>query len=135
MADVNRVGRTCAMLTANWLGLPSAATTELVTATGILGIAVKAGSNEAAALVGSHLIEDRDGAAYYLDAVLEDGDPDLLKAALGDIARAKGMTQIAHAASLGRTNLYKALSPEGNPEFVTVARVLKALGLRLSIVV
>jgi hypothetical protein len=61
MADVNRVGRTCAMLTANWLGLPSAATTELVTATGILGIAVKAGSNEAAALVGSHLIEDRDG--------------------------------------------------------------------------
>jgi hypothetical protein len=53
--------------------------------------------------------------AFYLDAVLEDVDPDLLKAALGDIARAKGMTQIAHAASLGRTNLYKTLSPEGNP--------------------
>jgi hypothetical protein len=47
------------MLTANWLGLPSAATTELVAATGIFGIAVKAGSKEAAAL-GSHLIEDRD---------------------------------------------------------------------------
>ena len=71
--------------------------------------------------------------AAYLDAVLEDGDPDLLKAALGDIARAKGMTEIAQAAGLGRTNLYKALSPDGNPEFATVARVLKVLGLRLSV--
>ena len=71
--------------------------------------------------------------AAYLDAVLEDGDPDLLKAALGDIARAKGMTVIAQAAGLGRANLYKALSPDGNPEFATVAQVLKALGLRLSV--
>ena len=71
--------------------------------------------------------------AAYLDAVLEDGDPDLLKAALGDIARAKGMTEIARAAGLGRANLYKALSPDGNPEFATVARVLRALGLRLTI--
>ena len=70
--------------------------------------------------------------AAYLDAVLEDGDPELLKAALGDIARAKGMTGIAQAAGLGRTNLYKALSPAGNPELATVARLLKALGLRLS---
>jgi probable addiction module antidote protein len=64
---------------------------------------------------------------------LRDGDPDLLKAALGDIARAKGMTEIAQAAGLGRANLYKALSPDGNPEFATVARVLKAPGLRLSV--
>ncbi|HEV8015538.1 MAG TPA: addiction module antidote protein [Stellaceae bacterium] len=71
--------------------------------------------------------------AAYLDAVLEDGDPDLLKAALGDIARAKGMTEIARAAGLGRANLYKALAPEGNPEFATVAKVLRALGLRLKI--
>ena len=71
--------------------------------------------------------------AAYLDAALEDGDPNLVKAALGDIARAKGMTEIAAAAGLGRANLYKALSPEGNPEFATVARVLKALGLRLSV--
>lgn len=71
--------------------------------------------------------------AAYLDAVLEDGDPDLLKAALGDVARSKGMTEIAHATGLGRANLYKALSSDGNPEFATVARVLKALGLRLSI--
>src|ERR1700674_834251 len=78
-------------------------------------------------------LETKEDIAAYLDAVLEDGDPDLLKAALGDIARAKGMTEIAQAAGLGRANLYKALSPDGNPEFAIVARVLKALGLRLSV--
>src|ERR1700730_17234532 len=78
-------------------------------------------------------LETKEYIAAYLDAVLEDGDPDLLKAALGDIARAKGMTEIAQAAGLGRANLYKALSPDGNPDFATVARVLKALGLRLSV--
>jgi probable addiction module antidote protein len=78
-------------------------------------------------------LETKEDIAAYLDAVLEDGDPDLLKAALGDIARAKGMTEIAEAAGLGRANLYKALSPDGNPEFATVAKVLKALGLRLSV--
>src|ERR1700733_9065777 len=77
--------------------------------------------------------ETKEDIAAYLDAVLEDGDSDLLKAALGDVARAKGMTEIAQAAGLGRANLYKALSPEGNPEFATVVRVLKALGLRLSV--
>jgi DNA-binding phage protein len=50
-----------------------------------------------------------------------------------DVARAKGMTELAHATGLGRVNLYKALSPDGNPEFAAVARVLKALGLRLSV--
>ena len=54
-------------------------------------------------------------------------------AVLGDIARSKGMTEIAKAAGLARSNLYKALSPHGNPEFATVANVLKALGLRLSV--
>jgi probable addiction module antidote protein len=78
-------------------------------------------------------LETKGDMAAYLDAVLEDGDTELLKAALGDIARAKGMSEIAEAAGLGRANLYKALSPEGNPEFATVARVLKALGLRLSV--
>lgn len=79
------------------------------------------------------MLVTKEDIATYLDAVLEDGDPDLLKAALGDIARSKGMTEIAEATGLGRTNLYKALSPEGNPEFATVAKVLKALGLRLSV--
>jgi probable addiction module antidote protein len=71
--------------------------------------------------------------ADYLDAVLEDGDPELLKDALGAIARSKGMTEIAREAGLRRTSLYRALSPDGNPEFATVVSVLKALGLRLSV--
>jgi probable addiction module antidote protein len=71
--------------------------------------------------------------AAYLDAVLADGDPALLKAALGDIARSKGMSEIAEATGLGRTSLYKSLSKNGNPEFETVAKVLRALGLRLRV--
>lgn len=77
-----------------------------------------------------HLKTEEDMVAY-LEATLEDGDPALIAAALGDIARAKGMTQIARETGLGRESLYKALSPEGNPEFATVLRVVKALGLRL----
>jgi probable addiction module antidote protein len=69
--------------------------------------------------------------AAYLEAALEDGDPALVAAALGDIARAKGMADIARETGLGRESLYKALSPEGNPEFATVLKVVKALGLRL----
>ncbi len=78
-------------------------------------------------------LKTKEDIAAYLDAVLEDGDPELLKAALGDIARAKGMSEIAKKTGLGRTSLYKALSPDGNPEFATVARVLHALGLRLRV--
>jgi probable addiction module antidote protein len=69
--------------------------------------------------------------AGYLDAALEDGDPAIVTAALGDIARAKGMSKIAEAAGLGRESLYKSLSREGNPELATVLRVVRALGLRL----
>jgi probable addiction module antidote protein len=78
-------------------------------------------------------LDTKDGVVAYLNAALEDGDPELLKLVLGDIARSKGMTDIAKAAGLARSNLYKALSPDGNPEFSTVAHVLKALGLRLSV--
>jgi probable addiction module antidote protein len=67
----------------------------------------------------------------YLEASLEEGDPALVAAALGGIARAKGMAQIARQTGLGRESLYKALSPEGNPEFATVLKIVKALGLRL----
>src|SRR5260370_20197251 len=70
--------------------------------------------------------------ANYLEAVFEDGDPALIAHALGVIARAKGMAQIAKAAGLGRESLYKALSPEGNPEFATVLKVVQALGLSSS---
>lgn len=67
----------------------------------------------------------------YIDAAFEDGDPALIAAALGDVARAKGMTKVAAEAGLGRESLYKALSPGGNPELATVVRVMRALGLRL----
>jgi probable addiction module antidote protein len=77
-----------------------------------------------------HLESDDDMAAY-LEAALEEGDPALVAAALGDIARAKGMTQIAREAGLGRESLYKALSPTGNPEFATILKVISALGLQL----
>ena len=77
-----------------------------------------------------HLESDEDVVAY-LEAAFEDGDPALIAAALGDVARAKGMTKIAADAGLGRESLYKALSPTGNPEFATVLKVLRALGLGL----
>ncbi|MGH7811734.1 MAG: addiction module antidote protein, partial [Candidatus Binatia bacterium] len=69
-----------------------------------------------------HLESEEDMAAY-LEAALEDGDPGLIAAALGDIARAQGMSQIARKTGLGRESLYKALSPDGNPEFSTVLKV------------
>lgn len=69
--------------------------------------------------------------AAYLEAALQEGDAALVAAALGDIARAKGITQIARETGLGRESLCKALSAEGNPEFATVLKVVRALGLRL----
>jgi probable addiction module antidote protein len=77
-----------------------------------------------------HLKTDED-MATYLEAALEEDDPALVAAALGDIARAKGMGELAKQTGLGRESLYKALSPQGNPELATVLKVLKALGLRL----
>lgn len=77
-----------------------------------------------------HLKSEEDMAAY-LEAALEDGDAALISAVLGDIARAKGMTQVARDAGLGRESLYRALSPDGNPEFATILKVVRALGLRL----
>lgn len=71
--------------------------------------------------------------AGYLDACLQEdsGDGVLVKKALGNISRAYGMTQIARDTGLGRESLYKALSANGNPEFATIMKVIKALGLRL----
>ena len=79
---------------------------------------------------GGYLKSEEDMAAY-LEAALEEGDAALFTAALGDIARAKGMTEVARAAGLGRESLYKALSPDGNPEFATVLKVVRSLGLKL----
>ena len=68
----------------------------------------------------------------YMTAVLETEDPDLLLLALGDVARARGMAQVAKDAGLGRESLYKALAPGAKPRFDTVLKVAKALGVRLT---
>lgn len=78
-------------------------------------------------------LDSDEAIAGYLDAVLEENDPALLMAALGDVARVKGMTQISRETGLGRESLYKALSLQGNPEFATVQKVLRSLGLKLRV--
>ena len=69
----------------------------------------------------------------YMEDALETDDPTFIAMALGTIARARGMAQVAKTAGLSRESLYKALSAEGNPEFGTILRVMKALGLKLSV--
>lgn len=73
--------------------------------------------------------------ALYLEAVFEDGDPLLIAAALGDIARSRGMSELARQTGLSRQNLYRALSPDGHPEFATVLKVMRALNLKLTVAV
>lgn len=69
----------------------------------------------------------------YLDAAAETGDPALMQAAIGDVAKARGMGQIAKEAGVGRESLYKSLSKDGNPSFQTILKVIHALGGRISI--
>jgi probable addiction module antidote protein len=77
-----------------------------------------------------HLESEEDMAAY-LEAALDEDDPAIVTSALCDIARAKGMTEVARKSGLGRESLHQALSPGGNPEFATVLKVIRALGLKL----
>lgn len=80
------------------------------------------------------LTTEEDIALYFQACVDEDpGDGSLVRAALGDIARARGMSQLARDTGLAREGLYRALSPDGNPEFATVMKVIKALGLKLGV--
>ena len=76
-------------------------------------------------------LEDAGDVVAYLEAAFEDGDPQVIAGALGDVARSRGMTAVAARSGLGRESLYKALSRDGNPGFATVLSVLAALGLRL----
>ena len=69
--------------------------------------------------------------AAYLTTVLEENDPALLAAAIGDIARARGMSQVAKDSGIAREALYKALRPGSEPRFETISRVSAALGVRL----
>ena len=69
--------------------------------------------------------------AEYLNAALEDEDPNVFLAAIGDIAKARGMTELAKESGLGRESLYKALAPGAKPRYDTVLRVIRALGVEL----
>lgn len=77
-------------------------------------------------------LTDDAAVAEYMSAVLDTGDADLLLLALADVARARGMTQVAKDAGLGRESLYKALAPGAKPRFETVLKVARALGVRLT---
>lgn len=76
-------------------------------------------------------LDSEDAIAAYLTDILEANDPGLLAAALGDIARARGMSDIAKSAGIAREALYKALRPGSTPRFDTISRVCAALGVRL----
>lgn len=76
-------------------------------------------------------LDNEDAIAAYLSAVMEESDPDLLIAALGDIARARGMAKLAEDAGLNRESLYKALRPGAKPRFDTVFRIMKALNIKM----
>jgi probable addiction module antidote protein len=80
-----------------------------------------------------HLKTKKDMAAYMACA-LEEGDPALIAAALGDIARAQGMSKVAKKTGLGRESLYKTLSVDGNPALATILKIFDALGLKLQAV-
>ena len=71
--------------------------------------------------------------ADYISAALEEGDSELLLVALSNVARARGMAQVAADADLGRESLYKALSPGAKPRFDTIFKVMRALGIRLKV--
>jgi probable addiction module antidote protein len=76
-------------------------------------------------------LNDEENVLAYLNAALDDGHPDVVAQAIGNVARARGMSKIAKQCGLGRESLYKSLSDKGNPEFRTVVSVLRAMGIRL----
>ncbi|NID16208.1 addiction module antidote protein [Luteibacter yeojuensis] len=79
-----------------------------------------------------HLRSEEDQVAYFNACIDDDpGDGCLIRAALGDIARARGMTSVAKATGMSREGLYRALATGGNPEFATIMRVVNALGFHL----
>ena len=76
-------------------------------------------------------LETDEQIAAYLEDIFKSGNPDLIVAAIGDVARARGMSKIADSANLGRESLYKSLAQGGNPSFETVIKVLSSLGFGL----
>jgi probable addiction module antidote protein len=82
----------------------------------------------------SEYLDNDEVITEYLSAAAEDPNPDVFVAALGDVAKARGMTQIAKASGLGRESLYKALSKGSHPRFETINAVLQALGVKFTVV-
>ena len=80
----------------------------------------------------AEFLDDEEAMAEYLRITCEDGSPAEIARALGAIARARGMSEIAAKTGFSRSALYKALSGEGNPELATIAKVAEALGFRLA---
>lgn len=76
-------------------------------------------------------LDNEETIAEYLNLALEDSNPEMLLLAIGNIARARGMAQVAQDSGLGRESLYKALSGGAKPRFDTVLRVMRALGVKL----
>ena len=89
-------------------------------------------SSELVPFDAARYLTDDEAIAEYITAVLEIGDTDLLLAALGDVARARGMAGVAEETGLGRESLYKSLAPGAKPRFETVLKVARALGIQLS---
>lgn len=85
-----------------------------------------------AAFDAADYLDEEETIAEYLTAALEDPNPDVFLAAVRDVARARGMTQLAKDAGLGRESLYKALTPGAKPRYDTVLKLLHALGVKLS---
>jgi probable addiction module antidote protein len=80
----------------------------------------------------AELLDSPEAIAAYVEAAFEDGDTALIAHALGVVARARGMTQIANDAGMSRDAVYKALSRDGNPTLATLSKLMAALGLRLA---
>ena len=81
----------------------------------------------------SDYLHDEETIAEYLTAALEDSNPDMFLVAVRDVARARGMTQLAKDSGLGRESLYKALSPGSKPRHETIQKIVRALGVKLSV--
>ena len=91
-------------------------------------------NNEFATFDIAEYLDNEEVITEYLSAIAEDPNPDVFLAALGDVAKAKGMSQVARDSGLGRESLYKALSKGAHPRFETINAVLHALGVKIAIV-
>ena len=80
----------------------------------------------------AEMLDSSESISFYLEEAFASEDPELIAHALGTVARAKGMTEVARKTGLSRESLYKALSAEGNPEFATIMKVMRALDLKIT---